>query len=219
MTTMNEPAGATPGFTAHEAARTLNDLETYEDTVNARAGALAWMGFGLGAAGIFVTYGAGTHALLEAGLGWLLPLLWVPWILGAAIMMNGIFKLVAVTTQTTHNTKESWGATLLGTLGFFAIAALLWGITRLADLPIVLTGPVTGILVVGVFTASLATYQSKRFDAPPIRHAFLPAALGIFLVGAVLAVRPLDESIAGLIGAGVTLLGYFAAALYVYQRG
>lgn len=219
MSRMTKTAGAAGDFTAHDAARTLNQLENYEESLTLRGSALSWMAFGLGGAAIFVTYEAASQLFFDLGIPWLLALLWAPWILGASILTNGLWQMLSVTSNIPHDTKETVTGTVGGTALVFAIALLLWGISRVAGLEVMFDGSTGWALVIGAFTAILATYQSKRFRIPALRTPFVLAGLLIFLTGAAMAAVHTPLGLSGLIASGTMLLGYFGAGLYVYTRG
>lgn len=218
MTPMEE-AEAPHRFTPHEAAETLTRLEHYEEGLTTRAGALTWMFFGLGGAAIFLTYETASPLFIDAGMPWLLSFLWIPWIAGAGILTNGLWKMLSIAAPVKHSTKETWWSTIGGSLLFFALALVVWGAARAGGGRVDLGDSAGWAMVLGAFTAVLALWQSHHYKARAIRVPFVLAGLAIFATGAALAIWPPADPADGLVATGVDLLAYFTAGMYVYRRG
>lgn len=214
---MSETAEAE--MTAEQAATALADLEGYEQSLTARTAGLTWIVWGTAIPGLFATYNAAGHWVMDhAGPEWILGLLWIPWVAGASLATNWLWDLNAVRLEVEHDRREGWLYSGGFTLMFFVLAALVSGALSLVGIDVGTNGWM--VLTVGVFTLALAgVYHRNRW--PGVRETML-AGLAIVLGGLPIALAPasLAPDVAfGLASAGLVGLAYYGAGVWLYRRG
>ncbi len=115
----------TEELSAGEAARVLDELGGYEETVSTKMMGVTWMIWGIAIPGIFLTYGTGASWASQAGLGWLSAVFWVPWIAAAAFATRSLWRTLALAFSWDEE-DASWITTVVYTGVFFFLAGGLW---------------------------------------------------------------------------------------------
>lgn len=211
---MAETADAS--MSAQDAVGVLVDLDGYEESLTARTAGITWMIWGTAVPGIFTTYGAATAWLETTSFAWILSFLWIPWIAGASLATNWLWKATAVTLDWDASSKQGWGYAAGFTLAFFVLAGAIW-LTSQA------LGTTLGVnawmlLAGGLLTVAIGfVYRRQRIPGPTeaLVGGVVLAAAGLALAGATLEPR----AFAGLLSAGLVGFVYYAMGIRLYRRG
>lgn len=198
-------------LTPEGALAALSELDSYEEALTARIGGLTWMIWGTAVPGIFTTYNTANPWIETVGLGWLNAVLWIPWIVGATLATNLLWKSQSVVLETDADSRNGWLISLAFALTF---GAILGGVYLLGlDL-----GP-NGImlLVTGLLTLVMAAAYRIAWDHPAV-----PTALGGLVIAAVavaMGATNLAQPVTALIAAATVALCYYGLGGYLYTRG
>lgn len=198
-------------LTAEGALAALSELDGYEEALTSRTAGITWVIWGTAVPGIFMTYNTANPWIEATGMGWLNALLWVPWIVGATLATNMLWKSQAVVLDTEEDSKLGWLTSLGFGVTFFAI---LGGVYLLGlDL-----GP-NGIplLVTGLLTLVMAGVYRVAWGHP----ATPTVVAGATIVAAAIALGTgsLAEPLAALLAAGTVAVAYYGLGGYLYARG
>jgi hypothetical protein len=190
-----------------DAARTLRDLEGFEETLSARVGSLTGMVWGIVSAAIFVTYGQ-----MGAFPAWSMPFLWVPWTLAGIAVTTSAWKLHAVTLRGEGASSRSWVWTL-GFTVFFAVALLGLHFLKLAHGAFAYMLVVNGL--VAFFIVAQASRRRGRLTAIPLLVA------GTLIVGAAFALEAahMSDLAMSFASAAVVGIGYVGSGVIGFVRG
>lgn len=211
---MAETADAS--MSARDAVGMLADLEGYEESLTARTAGITWMIWGTAVPGIFTTYGAATVWLETTSFAWILSSLWIPWIAGASLATNWLWKATAVTLDWDASSKQGWGYAVGFTLAFFALAGAIWLASQ--ALGTTLGTNAWMLLAGGLLTIAIGlVYRRQRIPGPS------EAVLGGLVLSAAalgLAAASLEPpAFAGLVSAGLVGLVYYTMGIRLYRRG
>jgi hypothetical protein len=191
-----------------DAARTLRDLESFEEGLTARVGALTGMVWGIVSAAIFVTYGVAPSLAPM----WLMPFLWVPWTLAGIAVTSCAWKLHAVTLRGPGAGSRSWTWSL-GFAALFIVALLGLHFLHLGHgafpYMLVVNGVVAFVIV------GLASRRRGRLVATPLLVAGVLIVAAAFALGA----AGLSTLAMAFASAAVVGVGYVGAGLFSFVRG
>lgn len=211
---MAETADAS--MSARDAVGVLADLESYEESLTARTAGITWMIWGTAVPGIFTTYGAAVPWMETTSFAWILSFLWIPWIAGATLATNWLWKTTAVTLDWDSSSSEGWGYAIGFTLGFFVLAGAIW----LASQALGTTLGVNAwmLLAGGLLTIAIGlVYRRQQIPGPT------EALLGGLILSAAalgLAAASLGPPVfAGLVSAGLVGLVYYTMGIRLYRLG
>lgn len=214
---MGEAADAEMG--PEEVADLLGEVDGYERTLTARTAGLTALVWGTAIPGLFVTYNAAGHWVMDHGAPeWVFAVLWLPWIAAASLTSNWLWRLNAVTLERERGGGSGWPTSLGFTLLFFLVAALVWGLLALAGVDVGTNGWM--VLATGAFTLVLGGLHGYR-GWVGARETSL-AGLAILAGGLPIALAPasLAPDVAfGFASAGLVGLAYFAAGIALFVRG
>lgn len=144
--------------------------------------------------------------------------MWIPWILGASLATNWLWRLNAVRLDIEHDAREGWLYSGGFTLMFFALAAVVSGLLTFAGIEVGTNDWM--VLTTGVFTIALgAIYRRNRW---PGTWETLAAGVLIVLGGLPIALAPASfapDVAFGLASAALIGVAYYAAGAALYLRG
>ncbi len=211
-------AETSPGFTAADAVRTLDELKGYEETLAARTAGLTILVWAFVVAGIPLSYQGLAWWLSGQGV-WgniAMALLWVPWVAAAIIIMATLWKTHSITFQKEKSGEP--GKTWLWGLGFtalfFVFAALVHVVVGFEVDTFSVMGVTTGLLTLTIATANHYGHGYGRFWVP-----FYTAGVVILLTGLVLVATGTGGTVAAIATASVQGFAYFIAGSLMVARG
>lgn len=206
---MSETGGSE--LTPEGALAALSELEGYEEALTSRTAGITWVIWGTAVPGIFMTYNTANPWIEAIGLGWLNALLWIPWIVGATLATNMLWKSQAVVLDAEEDSKLGWLTSVSFTLVFFAIL----GGVYLVGLDL---GP-NGIplLVTGLLTLAMAGVYRVAWGHPATPTVVAGATITAAAIA--LGTGSLAEPLAALLAAGTVAVAYYGLGGYLYARG
>lgn len=211
---MSQAADAEMG--ADEAADLLAGIPDVEKKLTARTAGLTWIVWGIAIPGLFATYAAAEPLLAtDGGFGWILSVLWIPWIGAGSLATNLLWATNAVTLDREPEGR-GWARAGAYLALFFLLAAAVWGL--LAVLDVNLAADAVWIVASGLLTVAIGFAAGPR-GAPGSRVA---VAGGLAIVAGGLALgytAPSPAPLVNLVGAGLVGVVYHAVGGWLYQRG
>lgn len=206
-------------MSAHEAAGLLTEIDGYEEELTARTAGLTWILWGIAIPGLFISYNAAGHWIFDhGGPEWIQGILWMPWIAGASLATNWLWKLNAVTLGLDHSSEESWLASAGFTALFFLLAGGVFGALKLAGVGFGPNGWM--VLTTGVFTLALGAVY--RWQGWPGWREAIAAGVAVLAGGIPIALAPVTfaPTVAfGFASAALVGVAYVGAGIALYLRG
>lgn len=201
---------------ASEAAHLLAGLEGFEDQLTARTAGLTWMVWGTAIPGLLVTYHAAAASLETTGFAWILSSLWIPWILGASLTTNWLWKATAVQLDGAPASREGWVFSLVATLVFLALAGAIWAASGALGVELATYEWIT--VAGGLLTTAVGLFY-HRARTPGVGEAVL-AGLAITLGGLGLAAASWSPIVFEVLAAaGLAGSVYYAAGIRLFLKG
>lgn len=205
-------------LSAEEALGVLSEIDGYEQTLTAKTAGLSALVWGTAIPGLFVTYNAGGHWVVDHGAPeWVFALLWIPWIAGASLTTNWLWELNAVTLDV-ETEGAGWPTSLAFTLLFFLIAGLVWGVLTGLGIDFGINGWM--VLATGAFTVALGgVYRWRGWVA-----STETAVSGLIILAGGLPIALAPASLApdvafGFASAALIGVAYYGAGITLFLRG
>ncbi len=199
------------GLSPEGALTALSELDRYEERLTARAGGITWMIWGTAVPGIFTTYNTANPWIGSVGLDWLNALLWIPWIVGATLATNMLWKSQSVVLETHDAGPNGWLVSLAFAVTF---GAILGGVYLL--------GPDLGpnglmLLVTGLLTLVMAAAYRIAWEHPAVPTTL--AGLAIAAVALAIGTSGLAQPATAMLSAATVAVAYYGLGGYLYARG
>ncbi len=213
---MSMTAETTQGFTASDAARTLDELKGYEETLSARTAGLTILVWAFVVAGIPLSYQGLWWWLSQQGTwgGVASALLWVPWVVAGIVVTTMLWRTHSIRMQKKEENKWGW----LINVGFTALFFVLAGGVFLVFGPDTDTfaamGVTTGLLTLAIAMANHLKYKQGRFWLP-----FYSAGMVILATGLILVAMGAERDVAAFTTVFVQGFAYFIAGSIMVLRG
>jgi hypothetical protein len=212
---MEERSG-TAGFTPHAAAQGLLELESYEETLTARAFGVTLIAFALAGSATTLSYAFAAEYFVDVGAPWLLSVLWAPWIVAAGFLSWLVWSTQSVRLRLDSD-KGTWAFFALFTVAYMI---LLGGVAYLdARLALGIGAANHNLVVLGLFSTLIALTFSWRHGWSWMNTPLIVVAVPLIAAGFMYGRLVLDPVPASLLAVFTGLFLWVGAGLYVALRG